>query len=137
MSRQKGHGCFHIIAVYRLFQDIALYEYFNRTFWKKVDSYGRQRMMDDIQQLKLLRSEKNKNSTSTVKTFVPEATGDENLNYTEIFEQSQKNYDHKTMTQILKRRVAHEASEIMDETLLDSLIDYMVQNNGGCPIDVL
>ena len=87
-------------------------------------------MTNDIQQLNLLRSDIKSNVTYARGTE-HQKNIDRNTSFSDL---SQIIRDHKTMTQILKNKLKHHGSEIMNERLLDSLIDYMVQNNGGCPV---
>ena len=35
-------------------QDYAIYEYFNKTFWEKIDKYGHERMKQDVEKLKMI-----------------------------------------------------------------------------------
>jgi len=46
-----------IAPILQFLQNIALYDYFNQTFWKKVDAYGIKKMKKDVE---ILRAEREK-----------------------------------------------------------------------------
>ena len=126
------------ITVYAL-QDIGLYKYFNRTFWKKVDSYGRKRMTEDVRKLRQFRNRK-KNQDETqgipISDYTWEDMQSNYLNSLKTFQEGLKNYhDNEFMIEILKEKL-FDHNKYMDFDQLQSLAEYMVQNGGGCPVKV-
>lgn len=41
-----------------MLKDIELYNHFNRTLWKRVDEYGRERMAKDLKKLRTFRKKR-------------------------------------------------------------------------------
>ena len=102
-----------------------MFGYFNQTFWKKVDSYGRERMARDVKKLRRLR----KNIQQPVKKMNYKV-----INKKESFQETKKNYTHQAMTMILKQKILAEHRNIINENVTTSIAQYIVQNGGGCPV---
>nr|CAB3248128.1 galactose-3-O-sulfotransferase 3 [Phallusia mammillata] len=85
--------------------DIALYQHFNSTFWKKVNQYGRERMAKDLE---LLRNSRRKAKAKKVAKREASFHG---------FKQ---------------RQFVIEENEKMPLEISHRLADYMAQNSGSC-----
>ena len=111
-----------------------MYDYFNKTFWKKVDAYGRERMEKDLWILRSLR--KNipiyKPQSRPKKNRQDQALA--NVDNQKVYRQIQKNIDRKElMTDILFQKIRKEDLRLNDEQA-SKIAEYMIENDGGCPL---
>ena len=110
-----------------------MYNYFNATFWNKVDEYGRARMEKDVEKLNTLRkqhqSQKMKPYNGVSKKSITPMM--ERFNQM-IFGKIHDNLDQESMTEILQKKISREDSRLSVQQVF-SISEYMIQNYGGCP----
>ena len=96
-------------------------------------------MREDVRKLRQLRDRQKKDKTEDlpiISNYTWENKPNENRKYLKTFQEGLKNYrDNEYMTEILKEKLFLN-NKHMDLDLLHSLAEYMVQNNGGCPVKI-
>nr|XP_039270389.1 galactose-3-O-sulfotransferase 3-like isoform X1 [Styela clava] len=100
-------------------QDYALYDYFNRTLWKKIDAYGRERMAEQIKKIQYSRISTKKKSRKHKEDFIPS----EKL--------VESHYSLDTATK-LATRLAKESGFDPHLPEIINMAEYMHSNSGGC-----
>ena len=99
--------------------DIQLYEHFNRSFWKKVDQFGRERMQSELKSLQSLR-EQLLGNTEVGRHHIKRSTKVAN---------ALTNNDLKPLS--LQERV-REIRTKQGVAVSEELVEYMIENGGGC-----
>jgi len=139
-----------------ILQDIALYQHFNKTLWKKVDAYGREKMRKDIDRMKKIenrgqRSSRNSNAVKQqdVNKLIVDAIdyqdyeetnkildkqNDSKRASTSIFEKSLKYLNDEAMIELLQNRFVKNSHHSKNKEQFLELSKYMVKNHGGCPL---
>ena len=110
-----------------ILQDIALYNYFNATLWRKVDAYGREQMNRDIAKLRNLQNHRQKRATNN-----PYLLSDK-TSRTKYEEFSKNIFNHDLMLGILKRKMHRNLDKVIGAKNVDNIASYMIKNHGGCP----
>ena len=93
-------------------------------------------MLEDVQKLRQLREE-HKQEKQLVPAFVHD---DNSFQYEvtmlgqQMFHKSQNNYNETAMTNILKRKL-RDTTFPVNSKQIDKIAQYIVQNNGGSPVD--
>ena len=113
--------------------DVRLYEHFNRTFWHKVEAYGKENMKQDVQKLRSLR-EKDKSRTVIKQVDISafkQTPEDEKIGI-ELYEESLTLLDPKV---IFERTIEVLQDNIYLKTKKERtlLANQYMQNYGGCP----
>ena len=82
-----------------------MYDYFNKTFWEKVDAYGHERMKRDVEELRFRR--KKLTSQPPPKIGKPRTISTEEKDLRrQLFEHGRLNYNNETLVEgILKNFV--------------------------------
>lgn len=66
----------------QIFQDIEIYNHFNKTLWRRVDEYGRAKFEEELQKLKALKHHvKREVEESDPKNINPPVTGPKNVEW--------------------------------------------------------
>jgi len=113
-----------------------MYDFFNKTFWRKVDAYGRDKMERDLKKLRKQREEqkfrKKTNPTLNAKyRSVPPNVDDYNH---KVYEKIKGNiWNDVTMTETLRKKIILEDTRLTSQQAKD-IAEYMIQNKGGCPV---
>ena len=113
-----------------------MYGYFNKTFWKKVEAYGKDRMESDVKKLRTLREDRqiqrkpNPKATQIYRRVPPSVDARNH----EVYEQIRGNiYEDKYMADALREKIIRE-DESLNSKQASDIAEYMIQYKGGCPI---
>ena len=112
-----------------------MYNHFNKTLWKKVDLYGREKMRKDVETLKSLgRSHRKRRDVfSQQQQFTMQQEGYKDKRRNEkLFQICLQNYNNEAMLKNLKKALDKKSDYMMSPNEVDELAHYMMQSGGGC-----
>nr|XP_039266590.1 galactosylceramide sulfotransferase-like [Styela clava] len=110
-------------------QDLVLYDYFNATLWKKIDSYGRKRMEDDVNTLKEYIKQANTRKDDNKKKRHRRSTQTINKNEQDANKRHYATATDALISSILKKR-GHNSVNI---NKIREIAIHMSKNSGWCP----
>lgn len=111
-----------------------MYAYFNASFWRKVDEYGKSKMEEDIKTLRKLREKRKK--TERLKLFRSRRVYNTKLTEKKnirLFQKIKNNYNSTLMAEALKYRILRKDPRLNQEQVF-LLTKSMIKGQGGCPV---
>ena len=118
-------------------QDIALYENFNATFWRRVEQYGRGRMYDDVITLRNKRDEKRaENDSRKLPEISPVTLGRRRRSidiHQEIYASVPKTLSKEYKLSVLRSKIERNSRGLTNRQI-SRLANYMTDNHGWCPL---
>ncbi|XP_076817850.1 galactosylceramide sulfotransferase-like [Clavelina lepadiformis] len=117
--------------------DIALYEHFNATFWRRVEQYGRGRMYDDVITLRNKRDEKRaENDSRKLLEISPVTLGRRKRSidiHQEIYASVPKTLSKEYKLSVLRSKIERNSRGLTNRQI-SRLANYMTDNHGWCPL---